>query len=78
MMKTSNGKTKNGAANGVRKFTTQASLDSYVKGICDILRRSNCARVHFLPQFGVAKERISGRGGASIHPYLVTLTLITY
>ena len=26
-----------------RKFTTQSSLDSYVWGICNILRRSNCA-----------------------------------
>ena len=32
----------NGSTNG-RKFTTQQSLDAYVKGICDIMRRSNCA-----------------------------------
>src|SRR3989304_4144214 len=34
-----------------RKFTTQASLDSYVKGICDILRRSNCAgALQYVPE----------------------------
>ena len=31
---------KNGSGNG-RKFTTQQSLDGAVKGICDIMRRSN-------------------------------------
>jgi hypothetical protein len=35
-MKT-NGKNKNGSSNGIRKFTTQASLDSYVWSIRDIL-----------------------------------------
>src|SRR5438093_4363839 len=35
-----NGNAKNG--NG-RKFMTQQSLDAYIKGICDIMRRSNCA-----------------------------------
>lgn len=50
-MKTSNGKIKNGAVNGVRKFTTQASLDSYVWSICDILRRSNCAgALQYVPE----------------------------
>jgi type I restriction enzyme M protein len=34
-----------------RKFTTQASLDSYVKSICDILRRSNCAgALQYVPE----------------------------
>lgn len=34
-----------------RKFTTQASLDSYVWGICDILRRSNCAgALQYVPE----------------------------
>ena len=44
--------TKNKPANGShRKFTTQASLDSYVWGICDILRRSNCAgALQYVPE----------------------------
>ncbi len=51
MMKMSNGKTKNGAGNGVRKFTTQASLDSYIWGICNILRRSNCqGALQYVPE----------------------------
>ena len=29
--------------NGDRKFNTQQSLDSYIKSVCDIMRRSNCA-----------------------------------
>ena len=34
-----------------RKFTTQASLDSYVWSICDILRRSNCAgALQYVPE----------------------------
>ena len=34
-----------------RKFTTQASLDSYVWGICNILRRSNCAgALQYVPE----------------------------
>jgi len=41
---------KNGSANG-RKFATQQSLDAYVKGICDILRRSNCAgALQYVPE----------------------------
>ncbi len=47
-----NGST-NGTANGngQRYFTTQQSLDSYVKGICDILRRSNCAgALQYVPE----------------------------
>ncbi|HET9913865.1 MAG TPA: type I restriction-modification system subunit M N-terminal domain-containing protein [Anaerolineales bacterium] len=37
--------------NGIRKFTTQASLDSYVWGICNILRRSNCAgALQYVPE----------------------------
>ncbi|QQE66707.1 N-6 DNA methylase [Leptolyngbya sp. BL0902] len=42
----SNGKTSNG-----RLFTTQQSLDSYVKSICDIMRRSNCAgALQYVPE----------------------------
>jgi type I restriction enzyme M protein len=34
-----------------RIFATQASLDSYIKGICDILRRSNCAgALQYVPE----------------------------
>jgi type I restriction enzyme M protein len=34
-----------------RKFTTQASLDSYVWSICNILRRSNCAgALQYVPE----------------------------
>jgi len=34
-----------------RKFSTQASLDSYVWGICNILRRSNCAgALQYVPE----------------------------
>jgi len=44
-------KTRNGATNGSRLFTTQASLDSYVWGICNILRRSNCAgALQYVPE----------------------------
>src|SRR5262249_36712461 len=51
MMRTSNGKNKNRAENGSRKFATQASLDSYVWSICDILRRSNCAgALQYVPE----------------------------
>lgn len=40
----------NKPANG-RKFTTQQSLDGYVKGICDIMRRSNCAgALQYVPE----------------------------
>ena len=49
-MTTKNGKTGNGAANG-RLFSTQSSLDSYVWGICNILRRSNCAgALQYVPE----------------------------
>jgi type I restriction enzyme M protein len=34
-----------------RIFTTQSSLDAYVKSICDILRRSNCAgAMQYVPE----------------------------
>ena len=34
-----------------RRFATQTSLDSYVWGICDILRRSNCAgALQYVPE----------------------------
>ena len=43
---------KSGSNNGnSRKFATQQSLDSYVKGICDIMRRSNCAgALQYVPE----------------------------
>ena len=45
-----NGKGRNGNGNG-RKFATQQSLDSYIKGICDIMRRSNCAgALQYVPE----------------------------
>jgi type I restriction enzyme M protein len=38
------------ATNG-HKFNSQGSLDSYIKGICDILRRSNCAgALQYVPE----------------------------
>ena len=38
------------ASNG-RRFVTQQSLDSYIKGICDIMRRSNCAgALQYVPE----------------------------
>jgi type I restriction enzyme M protein len=41
---------KNGAANK-RIFSTQSSLDTYIKSICDILRRSNCAgALQYVPE----------------------------
>lgn len=34
-----------------RKFNSQSSLDSYVKSVCDILRRSNCAgALQYVPE----------------------------
>src|SRR5438093_1342681 len=43
-----NGNAKNG--NG-RKFMTQQSLDAYIKGICDIMRRGNCAgAMQYVPE----------------------------
>jgi type I restriction enzyme M protein len=45
-MKNGNGKNGNG-----RKFITQQSLDAYIKGICDIMRRSNCAgALQYVPE----------------------------
>jgi len=41
-----------------RQFTTQASLDSYVWSICDILRRSNCAgALQYIP--GLLKSQLA-------------------
>jgi len=49
-MRISHNKNGNGN-NNTRKFTTQASLDSYVWGICNILRRSNCAgALQYVPE----------------------------
>lgn len=40
----------NGNGNG-RLFSSQSSLDSYIKGVCDILRRSNCAgALQYVPE----------------------------
>lgn len=48
MAKTNSGNSSN--SNG-RLFTTQQSLDSYVKSICDIMRRSNCAgALQYVPE----------------------------
>lgn len=42
----------NGNGNGKsRKFNTQQSLDGYIKSICDIMRRSNCAgALQYVPE----------------------------
>jgi type I restriction enzyme M protein len=41
---------KNGNGNG-RKFNTQQSLDGYIKSVCDIMRRSNCAgALQYVPE----------------------------
>jgi len=43
-----------------RKFITQASLDSYVWSICDILRRSNCAgALQYIPS--LLREGFAGK-----------------
>jgi len=43
-------KKKNRNSNG-RKFATQQGLDSFVKSICDIMRRSNCAgALQYVPE----------------------------
>lgn len=43
---------RNGSANGNgRSFATQQSLNSYIKNICDIMRRSNCAgALQYVPE----------------------------
>lgn len=41
----------NGNGNNGRRFTSQGGLDSYIKGVCDILRRSNCAgALQYVPE----------------------------
>lgn len=41
----------NGAGGNARAFTTQQSLNSAIKAICDILRRSNCAgALQYVPE----------------------------
>src|SRR5437660_1023156 len=46
MARSNNGSDENG-----RKFASQQSLDSYIKGICDIMRRSNCAgALQYVPE----------------------------
>ncbi|MCX5965296.1 MAG: type I restriction-modification system subunit M N-terminal domain-containing protein [Cyanobacteria bacterium] len=43
--------TNRNGKNGDRKFDTQQSLDSYIKSICDIMRRSNCAgALQYVPE----------------------------
>jgi len=37
--------------NNNRRITTPQSLNTYVKGICDIMRRSNCAgALQYVPE----------------------------
>jgi len=44
------GRKKNGNGNG-RTFNSQPSLDAYIKSICDIMRRSNCAgALQYVPE----------------------------
>lgn len=51
MAKTSNNNDSNSKNGNGRLFTTQQSLDSYVKSICDIMRRSNCAgALQYVPE----------------------------
>ena len=51
MAKTNGNKIKNGKNGNDRLFTTQQSLDNYVKSICDIMRRSNCAgALQYVPE----------------------------
>ena len=43
-------KTKNGNGNG-KKLATQQSVNSAIKSICDIMRRSNCAgAMQYVPE----------------------------
>lgn len=45
---------KNSNDNG-KTFTTQQGLNSYIKGICDIMRRSNCAgALQYVPRTQLA------------------------
>jgi type I restriction enzyme M protein len=42
---------KTASTNNGRRFATQQSLDSYIKGTCDIMRRSNCAgALQYVPE----------------------------
>jgi type I restriction enzyme M protein len=45
-------RSSNNSSNGNgRKFTSQQSLDAYIKSICDIMRRSNCAgALQYVPE----------------------------
>src|SRR5437660_1912867 len=46
MARSNNGSDENG-----RKFASQQSLDSYIKSICDVMRRSNCAgALQYVPE----------------------------
>ncbi|WP_330203194.1 N-6 DNA methylase [Cyanobacterium sp. DS4] len=37
--------------NNIKQFNTQQSLNSYIKGICDIMRRSNCtSALQYVPE----------------------------
>jgi len=43
-------RSRNSNGNG-RKFSSQESLNTYIKGVCDILRRSNCAgALQYVPE----------------------------
>lgn len=54
MARTRKNNTTNGNGNGNgngRKYTSQQSLNSYIKSICDIMRRSNCAgALQYVPE----------------------------
>ncbi|MFB2836772.1 N-6 DNA methylase [Floridanema evergladense] len=52
MARTRKNNTANGNGNGNgRKYTSQQSLNSYIKSICDIMRRSNCAgALQYVPE----------------------------
>ncbi len=44
-------KPKRNSTSNERKFTSQESLNNYIKGVCDILRRSNCTgALQYVPE----------------------------
>ena len=66
MARTRKGRSNNGSN---RRFATQQSLDGYIKGICDIMRRSNCAgALQYVPELTwilflrILDEREDARG----------------
>lgn len=43
--------TRTHSGNNNRKFSGQQSVDSYIKSVCDIMRRSNCAgALQYVPE----------------------------